>query len=152
MDRGRRILVIDDSEIMLERIKRALESKGYEVLATTQLVGNARYLPTCDLVIIDYHMPGLNGASVLDSMRALTATMKNACPLFVYTSDRKIASAHAELGFDGALAAKGDEQALVRQLATLFRTLDMRAERERRTASRPATLPDAEPAGQKPRT
>ncbi len=152
MERSRRILVIDDSEIMLERIKRALGGKGYEVLATTQLVGNARYLPTCDLVIIDYHMPGLNGASVLESLRALTSTMKNACPLFVYTSDQKIASAHAQLGFDGAFAAKGDEQALVRQLATLFRTLDMRAERERRAASRPPPAPDAEAAPEKPRT
>ncbi len=150
MSQRRRILVIDDSEIMLERIKSALESEGYEVMTTTHVVGNARYLPTCDLVIIDYHMPGLNGAAVLDSLRALTSTMKHACPLFVYTSDEKIAAAHAQLGFDGALAAKGDERTLVRQLATLFRTLDMRAERGRRAASQPPVAGTGPPAS-KPR-
>src|SRR6476469_10033727 len=57
----RHILVIDDSEVLLSRIKKALIEDGHMVTTTTQTVGNARHLATCDLVIIDYHMPGING-------------------------------------------------------------------------------------------
>jgi CheY-like chemotaxis protein len=145
MAKVRRILVIDDSEVMLERIKRALVTEGYDVLATTQIVGNARHLPSCDLVIIDYHMPGLDGSSVVTSLRALGGSVKNACPLFLYTSDDKLATSYAQLGFDGAFTAKGDERALVRQVAALFRTIEMRAQLARRRGSEPPA-PGAAPS------
>ena len=135
MTKLKRILVIDDSEVMLERIKSALGQAGYEVLATAHIVGNARYLPTCDLVIIDFHMPGLDGSSVVSSLRSIANASKNICPLIVYTADDKIAAMHAQLGFDGAFTAKGDLRALVRQVATLFRTSDMRIEKQRRSTA-----------------
>ncbi|HEY3665551.1 MAG TPA: response regulator [Polyangiaceae bacterium] len=112
---------------MLERIQRALTDAGYEVTTTSQVVGNARYLASCDLLIIDYHMPGLNGDSVVESLRTMLHTTKHKSQLFVYTSDDKVAANHRELGFDGAFWGKGDESVLVRQVAALFRTLEMRA-------------------------
>jgi CheY-like chemotaxis protein len=124
---AKRILVIDDSEVMLDRIRRALIGAGYEVIATDQIVGNARYLASCDLIIVDYHMPGLNGDSVVASMRTIAHSTKNKSKLFLYTSDEKIAANHRELGFDGAFWGKGDEGVLVRQVAAVFRTLEMRA-------------------------
>ena len=130
MKKPRKILVIDDSAVMLARIKRALVAEGYEVIATTQLVGNARHLPTCDLVLIDYHMPGLNGSAVLDSLRAVATTMKSKQPFYVYTSDSMIALKSRELGFDGAFSNKGDDEELVRQVRAYFRILDMREARE----------------------
>jgi two-component system, OmpR family, response regulator len=133
MTKMKRILVIDDSEVMLERINNALVQAGYEVVTTTHIVGNARYLLTCDLVIIDFHMPGLDGSSVVSSLRSIANSSKNICPLIVYTADEKIAAMHAQLGFDGAFTAKGDARALVRQVATLFRTMHMRIEKERRS-------------------
>ncbi len=66
----RNILVIDDSEVMLSRIRRALEVEGYDVTATTRAVGNARHIPTCDLAIIDNHMPGIDGGTVIASLRS----------------------------------------------------------------------------------
>jgi CheY-like chemotaxis protein len=120
-------MVIDDSEVMLARIRSALVAKGYDVIATTHPVGNARYLPTCDLVILDFHMPGLDGSSVVASLRALANSLKNECQLFVYSSDKKIEADYARLGFDGAFTAKGDEQTLVRQVASVFRRLDIKA-------------------------
>lgn len=127
MSETKRILVIDDSQVMLDRIRIALTSAGYEVTATTQIIGNARYLASCDLLIIDYHMPGLNGDSVVESMRTIAHSTKNKSKLFLYTSDEKIASNYRALGFDGAFWGKGDESVLVRQVAALFRTLEMRA-------------------------
>jgi two-component system OmpR family response regulator len=135
MIKMKRILVIDDSEVMLERIKSVLGQAGYEVIATTHIVGNARYLPTCDLVILDFHMPGLDGSSVVSSLRALANSGRNICPLIVYSADEKVAAMHAQLGFDGAFTAKGDPRALVRQVATLFRTVDMRIEKQRQSTT-----------------
>ena len=127
MSEAKRILVIDDSQVMLDRIRTALTCAGYDVTATTQIIGNARYLASCDLLIIDYHMPGLNGDSVVESMRTIAHSTKNKSKLFLYTSDEKIASNFRQLGFDGAFWGKGDESVLVRQVAALFRTLEMRA-------------------------
>jgi two-component system OmpR family response regulator len=127
MSETKRILVIDDSQVMLDRIRLALTCAGYDVTATTQIIGNARYLASCDLLIIDYHMPGLNGDSVVESMRTIAHSTKNKSKLFLYTSDEKIASNYRQLGFDGAFWGKGDESVLVRQVAALFRTLEMRA-------------------------
>ena len=136
MSRPKKILIIDDSEVLLGRMKRALTAAGFEVLTTSQIVGNARHLPTCDLVIVDFHMPGIDGSQVVASMRAVTNGMKQVCPIFLYSSDATLAADHARLGFDGAFTAKGDEVALVRQVRALFRVVDMRA--ARRSAAPPA--------------
>ncbi len=123
----KRIMVIDDSEVMLARIERALAAEGYDVIATTHPVGNARHLPTCNLVILDYHMPGLDGSLVVKSLRSLVNSLKNECPIYLYTSYDAIAADYAKLGFDGVFRSKGDEQVLVRQVAAVFRRMDMKA-------------------------
>lgn len=115
------ILVIDDSEIILERMKQRLEVEGYRVITTTQTVGVARYLLECQLVIIDWHMPGISGGEVLTSLRAAS----NACavrPLFyLYTSDHNAGTTAKSSGFDGHFINKGNDESLVRQVEAAFR-------------------------------
>jgi serine/threonine-protein kinase len=123
----RRILVIDDSVVMLDRIRTRLESEGYDVVTTTNGVGNARHIRTCDLVIIDYHMPGIDGGTVIQSLKAAATAGGHACRFYLYTSDPVIAKDHKRLGFDGVFTEKGDEQSLSRQVRAVFRMLQMRA-------------------------
>jgi len=107
-------------------VKRVLEADGHEVTTTTRTVGNARYIPTCDLVIIDYHMPGLDGGTVISSLRA--ASPAHAQVLFyLYTSDVALAKDYAKMGFDGCFTDKGNIPALVRQVRAAIRVLQMRA-------------------------
>ena len=122
----RRILVIDDSEVMLNRIRSALEAEAYDVITTTRAVGNARHILSCDLAIIDYHMPGIDGGTVIQSLRSATAAAHN-CLFYLYTSDQQVAKDHQKLGFDGVLTEKGDEVALVKQVRAVFRMAQMRA-------------------------
>lgn len=126
-NRKGRILLIDDSEAVLGVARGALASAGYEVVATTQTVGTARHLKECDLVVLDYHMPGLDGRAVLQSLRAAASAM-SARPLFyLYTSDLDLERRAAELGFDGAVHRKGNGEALLQEVDAVFRMLRLRA-------------------------
>lgn len=151
-----RILVIDDSEVMLERIKKALVAEGYEVTTTTRAIGNARYLPTSDLVIIDYHMPGISGETVIQALRGSSGRADEStsgsprkpatCLFYLYTSDAAIAHRYSELGFDGSISEKGDEASLVRQVGSIFRMRKIRALADRGTSRRSlSTAPNARP-------
>lgn len=140
----RHILVIDDSEVLLSRIKKALVDDGHIVTTTTQTVGNARHLANCDLVIIDYHMPGINGLAVQQAMRAAAAHLDHEPLFYLYTSDRNVAATYADLGFDGAFP-KGDEAILVQQVRAVFRLSQIRAlaqkERPASSSSERVSLP-----------
>jgi DNA-binding NarL/FixJ family response regulator len=122
----RHVLVIDDSEIMLTRAKQALVAAGYHVTTTTQAVGNAKYLITCDLVLIDYHMPGIHGGTVMQSLRSALAALDRPCLCYVYTSDPAVSANYQQLGFDGCIGSKGDEDSLVRQVNSIFRMAKIR--------------------------
>ncbi|XXX78500.1 response regulator [Sorangium sp. So ce134] len=121
MSHGGRILVIDDSEIVLMRIRVELSSAGYDVTTTTQLVGAARHLRGCDLVIIDFFMPGLDGGAVLRSLKAAVSEGERPPLFYLYTTDAKAASRYAELGFDGVFGRKGDLLALTPQVQAALR-------------------------------
>lgn len=119
-----KILVVDDSEVVLERVKERLEDEGYEVIVTSQTVGAARHLRTAKLVIIDWHMPGINGGEVLASFRSAA---EHGPLYYVYSSDNTIAAQATKLGFDGCFVKKGDDDALVRQVAAALRVAELKA-------------------------
>lgn len=121
------ILVIDDSELLLERIKQRLETEGYRVITTTQTVGAARRLLGAHLVILDWHMPGISGGEVLTSFRQAVAASAQKPLFYLYTSDPSIASVAKGLGFDGTFINKGNEDSLARQVKAAFMIRKVRA-------------------------
>ncbi|MFO0679468.1 MAG: protein kinase [Polyangiaceae bacterium] len=125
-DGKKRIVVIDDSEVVLAKTKRVLEMDGYDVTTTSRTVGNAKYVPTSDLIIIDFHMPGIDGGGVIASLRA-AATAAHPCLFYLYTADPAVAKDYARLGFDGAFTDKGDEASLLRQVKSVFRMMQVRS-------------------------
>lgn len=125
MESNGRILVIEDDALILERIRARLSSEGFQVAATTQTVGAARFLAGCDLVLIDFHMPGIDGGTVLASLRA--ATRNTGGPAFyLYTSDETKSEVYQRYGFDGLFTKKGDDDALVQQVSAFFRIVRLR--------------------------
>jgi two-component system OmpR family response regulator len=116
-----RIVVIDDSEVVLARIRAALATAGYDVVTTSQTVGAARHLRGCQLVIVDYHMPGLDGGTVMKSLRAALPHADSSPLFYLYTTDERVSGTYAALGFDGCLTRKGDLAALVHQVEAVFR-------------------------------
>lgn len=121
-----RILVIDDSEFVLARVKSVLSQAGYEVQTTTQTVGAGRYLRTCDLVLLDFHMPGIDGGMVLESLKSAAQSSSSPCAFYLFTSDEEVATRYVSLGFDGVIRNKGELDALAGQVRAAFRMKKMR--------------------------
>ena len=107
-------------------MRRALEAEGHRVTTTAQTVGAARFLVDCDLAIIDFHMPGIDGGSVMESFRAATRGSGRTCLFYLYTADPVVAREFARLGFDGAFSEKGDDAALQRQIRGALRMQKLR--------------------------
>ncbi|MCA9633348.1 MAG: response regulator [Myxococcales bacterium] len=122
-----RILVIDDSQAVLARAQAALNEAGYEVITTSQTVGTARHLRSCQLVIIDYHMPGIDGGEVLSSLRNAAKTAGSTPLFYLYTSDADLVGKGRALGFDGSFTDKGNDEALVSQVNAAFRLIRLRS-------------------------
>ena len=134
---GARVLVIDDQAVMLAAAGNALRAAGLEVLTTSQTVGAARHLRGCELVLLDYHMPGLDGPAVLSSLREAAAGMEERPDFYLYTSDAAAACGWQALGFDGAIANKGDEEHLVLQVQAALRGRKLRQVRVRASKAPP---------------
>lgn len=126
MKKGR-VLVIDDNEVVLNSIEAALAGAGYDVVATSRTVGTGKHLKDCDVVILDYHMPGLDGGEVLKSLKAAAASAHSKPGFYLYTSDPLAEQKHAQLGFDGVFTRKGNKEALVQQVDSALRLARLRA-------------------------
>jgi two-component system, OmpR family, response regulator len=143
-----RILVIDDSEVVLAKVKAVLTEAGYDVQTTTQTVGAARFLRSCDLVLVDFHMPGIDGSSVLLSLQGAASTSGSSCAFYLFTSDSDLAIRYASFGFDGAIRNKGDHASLVTQVRAAMRMKKMReiARKKKAEGGTPMAINNAKPA------
>jgi len=122
-----KILIVDDSALILEKAKAVLVGAGYAVVTTSQTVGVSSLLRDVDLAIIDFHMPGFDGKHVIQSIRNATRDGKLQFLTYLYTSDDSAAQTFKTLGFDGYFSSKGDPQALLAQVDAAFRRLHLRA-------------------------
>ena len=68
---GKKILVIDDEELIIKSLKKLLEMNGFEVFVVKN--GQDAVVMTdeevFDLIIADIRMPGMNGVETISSIR-----------------------------------------------------------------------------------
>lgn len=120
------IIYIDDSAVHLAQVAEALEHEGYKVTTRTGIVGLEPQLPTADLVLIDFHMPGMDGGQTLAAIRQLTANQPKQPLFYLYTSDKERGADYRELGFDGRIILKGNVEALAKQIRSALRIQALR--------------------------
>ena len=130
---GLTILCFDDSEATLTLMAWTLAEYGHEVHTATTAAAALSVVTSCDLVIIDFHMPGMDGASALEVLKPRAPAESTL--FYLYTGDDTAANSCKDLGFDGAFTDKGDISALPAQVDVAARRLRLRQFRKRRLAT-----------------
>lgn len=75
-DMGLKVLLVDDSRTSRVKYQRLLKSHGYTVVPCDAAASALAVVKTerFDLAIVDYYMPGMNGAQLCHALRELPAT------------------------------------------------------------------------------
>ena len=145
-----RVVIADDHRLILDGVRRALESDGgFEIVGETQHGTEVMELvkhTTPDLVVLDVRMPELDGLTLLDELRSRYPDVKvvmlsaSTSPDLVETALRKGASAYVVKSVDPA-----DLPSTLRQVAsgTVFSTVTVPSSEEP-SAGHAAGLTDRE--------
>ena len=80
---GKRVLVIDDEEPILNLVREDLARRGYDVTVTTDGAAGLRHFKKdhYDVAFCDWKMPGLNGRQVYEQLRT---THPNLCQRVIF--------------------------------------------------------------------
>lgn len=124
-DKLGRVLVIDDSWVVLEKVRLALAGAGYDVRVAIDADAAVAGVPWAELAIVDFHMPAVDGGTLLPRLKAARSSTEP-CQFYLYTSDAEVARTYQALGFDGGLLRKGDLDVLLPQVAAAFRTIKLK--------------------------
>lgn len=113
MDKRRRVLILDDSEISLEMGRFVLEERGYEVATALNLAEFHKRLEHFrpDLLLTDHVMPEIAGAELVAQLKRDLNTEGIPVILFSSKPESELSRLAQEAGADGWLSkAEGIEK------------------------------------------
>jgi DNA-binding response OmpR family regulator len=120
--RRKKILLLDDSEIVREMVSAELEEQGYDVIALDNqfALSNALGREKPDLVLVDVGMPALDGDVLVRITKAYKGLHK--CPMVLYSdrSPHELSILARECGADGFIRKTSDGGALAAAIETFF--------------------------------
>jgi DNA-binding response OmpR family regulator len=116
----KRILILDDSAIVLEVVGDAFKAEGWETLAAADLAGlEAALNMRPDVLVIDVNMPEAFGddvGAVLRDVRGMSLPMV----LFSSLNERELAARAEEQGFNDYVSKDAGVHVLVDRIRTLL--------------------------------
>ena len=117
----KKILVVDDSGIMLRNIKRWLEDKYQVILANSGAMA-IKYLATNrpDLVLLDYEMPVIDGSQVLEMIRTETDFCDIPVIFLTGKNDKESIMKVLELKPEGYLLKSMEPQKIIDEIDNFF--------------------------------
>lgn len=117
----KKILVVDDSGIMLRNIKRWLEDKYQVILANSGAMA-IKYLATNrpDLVLLDYEMPVIDGSQVLEMIRTETEFCDIPVIFLTGKNDKESIMKVLDLKPEGYLLKSMEPTQIMQEIDTFF--------------------------------
>ena len=114
-----KIVVIDDSEIVLEVARGALEGAGYDVVTHDRPAGCVALIlhEKPDLVLMDVNMPGLGGDTIVSVLAKAQPTGDTVVLLHSSLSAEVLRAKASAAGAHGFIQKSGDLFALVREIS-----------------------------------
>ncbi len=103
-----KVLVLDDSQPILDVVRERLVRSGYDVQVALTVQKACDQVGDCQVAIIDYHMPGINGTEAMRMLRLASAAANNVCRFYLYTTDPSKSAEYVAEGFDGVYTMKGN--------------------------------------------
>ncbi|MDO8410499.1 MAG: response regulator [Phenylobacterium sp.] len=135
------VLVVEDSETQALALRGRLEAEGYTVQTVTSAEAALERLngPLPDLVVADFHLPGMDGREMSRQLRLNRRT--RTLPLLMLTSAREqdLERQGLESGADAYVSKSADMDVMLARLRALLR-------RGRTAASEGASATDFRPA------
>ncbi|HJZ87337.1 MAG TPA: response regulator [Polyangia bacterium] len=115
------VLILDDSPLILEVARAALEQAGYGVLvaATLDELEHHRVHGRPDLVLLDVNMPEAFGDDVAAVLRTIRG-LKVPILLFSNLDEDELARRAAEAGIDGFISKRAGIPAFVERVRALL--------------------------------
>ena len=125
MQEKRKILLIDDSEITLALEKSVLESRGYDVRATSTLMEFEKTLQAWKphLILTDIHMPEATGADICRTLKNEYGTQDIPIVLFSSLPDDELSRLAEQVGADGYLSKANGLDALGEKIDELVESI-----------------------------
>ena len=120
-DAPARILLVEDSETQALELRLLLERHGFAVerCATAEAALDHLNASLPDLVVADYHLPGMNGDELTRQMRLSLRT--RALPVLMLTGARDGERQGLESGADAYIAKSDDRDLLILRIQALLR-------------------------------
>jgi two-component system cell cycle sensor histidine kinase PleC len=140
------ILVIDDDSALTEIASRTLQSAGYRQIETTTDPTLAvelcrRFLP--DVMLLDLHMPGLDGFGVMAAVRESDIGVKPAVVMITGEGDGLLRTKAYEEGARDYITKPFDSRELLARVGNAVETVRLTRRLEVAVAERTAKLAEA---------
>jgi CheY-like chemotaxis protein len=118
----RRILLIDDSELILAAEKLVLVEAGYDVHAVSSLrqFVNAVMDWQPHLIVTDHYMPDMTGGELCTWLRRQEQTKRTPIVICSTAADAELAEIAKQVGADGYVSKANGLDALPARLRQLF--------------------------------
>ncbi|GJE01673.1 response regulator [Methylobacterium isbiliense] len=118
-----RILLVEDSETQALQLRLLLEASGFAVTrcATAEAALEALNRGVPDLVVADYHLPGINGDELTRQMRLSLRTRATPVLMLTEAKGRDLERQGLESGADAYVPKSADRDLLVLRIRALLR-------------------------------
>jgi CheY-like chemotaxis protein len=143
-----KVVVIDDSEIVLEVTRGALEGAGFDVVTHDRPAGCVALIlhEKPELVLMDVNMPGLGGDTIVSVLGKAAPTSDTVVLLHSSLSAEVLRAKAATAGAHGFIQKSGDLFGLVREVNRWLK----RSNSGNMRAALTATADDRYPSGTRP--